>query len=269
MDESADSSYASILGPGFLKNVRQQMAARAEEDFTLRSYASHRRHRSESFGQAKNHTLKSTTSHRRHHSADEMTSAFIIPDISVNTIKTADTHPALSASARRVLDGLCKHECKNCTICSRVVSFETKQHTKHTIQVPKPVPVSDRMPESTPYQDEPTIRPSMAPGLALAKTIRSLEDEVTHLQSEHSRTAALYDKHDPSISMRQRKALKSRLEELQSGLERKSAQVYQLYDVLEGQKRSGQMMMEKDLEFTILSIIEDIDLPWEGIEEDE
>lgn len=211
----------------------------------------------------KEHTIRSTTSHRRHHSetsihttrrrrnvADDMTSAFIIPDISSNPITTETAHPSLSASARKVLDGLCKHDCTNCTVCARVASFDTKNRTK--VAIPKPIPVSERMPEPTPYEDEPTIRPSVEPDLALATVIKELEDEIAHLKLENTRLAAEYTKHDPSLGMRQRKALKKRLDELLNEIERKSDQLYGLYDVLEGQKESGDMAEE---------------LPWEGIEE--
>ena len=191
-----------------------------------------------------------TTTHRRHHSADEMTSAFIIPDISINT--TADVHPVLSSNARRVLDGLCKHECKDCKICSRVASFDNKTYTKSTIRVPKPVPVSERMQEPKHAGDEPTMRPSMEPGLALNKVIKSLEAEVSHLKSEHARAAAAYNKCDVSLGLRDRRALKIRIDELLSELERKSTQIYRLYDVLEGQD----IMTDRDMEMTVLSIIE-------------
>lgn len=336
-DISTDSSYASIVGPGFMSNLRQQVdnaratkaeshnqedltgrfsiksARRVDKDHTIQSNASHRRH-SETAGQAeKDHTVQSNVSHRRHsetagrveedhtirsnishrrqHSEtsvhtrttrhrrneiDDMTSAFIIPDISFNAITTEGVHPTLSANARRVLDSLCKHDCTNCTVCTRVASFDTKNHTKQKISIPKPIPVSERMPEPTPYEDEPTIRPSVEPGLALGTVIKGLEDEVAHLKLEHTRIAAAYAKHDSSLGMRQRKALKRRLDELLIAIEKKSDQVYALYDVLEGQKQSGQEMSDKDIEVTLLSIgigkdaeDEELDLPWEGIDDTE
>ena len=212
-----------------------------EKGHTIRSTASHGRRHSE--------TSVHTTRHRRN-VTDDMTSAFIIPDIASNPIITEAAHPSLSATARQVLDGLCKHDCTNCTVCTRVASFDTRSGAKVTI--PKPVPVSERMPEPTPYEDEPTVRPSVEPGIALATVIKGLEDEIAHLKLENTRLAGEYAKHDPSLGMRQRKALKKRLDELLNEIERKSDQLYGLYDVLEGQKESGDLTEE---------------LPWEGIEE--
>ncbi len=281
------------------------------EDQTSQSKASLRRHNSENLGRVQNQNVQSNPPLRRHHSekvgraeahksqphasnqgqtsetsvntratrrhhneSDDVTSAFIIPDISVDAVTNAFTHPTLSPSARRVLDGLCKHDCKNCTVCTRVASFDAKVSAKHKIHIPKPIPVSERMPKPAPYEDEPTIRPSVDPGLALGMVIKDLTDDVAHLKMEHTRISTAYAKHDTTLGARQRRALKKRLEELQNALERKSDQVYRLYDVLEGQKQSGQQMTEKDLEVTLLSIgieksflDEELDLPWEGIED--
>jgi hypothetical protein len=147
-----------------------------------------------------------------------------------------------------------------------------------------------------PYEDEPTISPSVDPGLALATVIKGLDDEIAHLKIEHARIQSAYNKHDSSLGMRQRKALKKRLDKLLKAIDIKSDQVYALYDVLEGQKQCGQQMSEEEIEITLLSIGVDpedftkgskkggkqttqhqnedddeddseLDLPWEGIEE--
>lgn len=217
-------------------------AGRVEKDLTIKSTTSHRRHRSET---------SVHTTRRRRHETDDITSAFIIPDISPNPITTSPVHPSLSASARQVLDGLCKHECTNCTICTRVASFDTKKNTE--IVIPKSVPVSERMPEPTTCEEEPTIRPSVEPSLALATVIKGIEDEIAHSKMEYTRISTAYTTHDASLGMRKRTALKKRLDELLTLIERKSVQLYGLYDVLEGQKKDEDDLTEE--------------LPWEGIEE--
>jgi hypothetical protein len=110
------------------------------------------------------------------------------------------------------------------------------------------------MPVPAPYEDEPTMRPAVQPGLALATVIKGLKDEVAHLKVELSRVQSAYNKHDSSLGMRQRKTLKKRLDELLKAIDAKSDQIYALYDVLEGQKQSGQQMSEEDVEITLLSI---------------
>ena len=266
---------------------------RAEDDRTNRSAASHNRRHSDS-------AIHAPSRHRRRE-LDDMTSEFIIPDIVSSTYGHAAEYPSLSTSARRILDGLCKHDAKNCSVCSRVVSFDTKSELKSKVHVPKPVPVSDRMPVPAPYEDEPTIRPAVQPGLALATVIKGLKDEVAHLKVEHSRVQVAYNKHDSSLGMRQRKTLRKHLDELLKAIDAKSDQIYALYDVLEGQKQSGQQMSEEDVENTLLSVGLDpneftrtsktsankatmeqnsiggghdeededseLDLPWEGIED--
>jgi hypothetical protein len=266
---------------------------RAEDDHTNRSSASRARRYSDS---AAHESIR-----RRHRQLNDMTSEFIIPDILPDNDGHATEYSALSTSARRILDGLCKHDAKNCTVCARVVSFDNKSEPKSKVHVPKPVPVSDRMPIPAPYEDEPTMRPAVKPGLALATVIKELKDEVAHLKVEHSRIQAAYNKHDSSLGMRQRKALKKHLDELLKAIDAKSDQIYALYDVLEGQKQSGQQMTEQDVETTLLSVGLDpneftntskanasketqgrsdnagglgdedddseLDLPWEGIED--
>jgi hypothetical protein len=269
-----------------VKSVKSD--GRVEEDHTTRSEASRNRRHSDS--------AVSARTKRRRNAAEDMTSEFIIPDISTNIHSNAPQHPALSANARRVLDDLCKHDCKNCTVCNRVASFENNTGVKHKMHIPKPIPVSERMPVPAPYEDEPTIRPSVEPGLALASVIKGLDDEIAHLKIEHARIQSAYNKHDSSLGMRQRKALKKRLDKLLKAIDIKSDQVYALYDVLEGQKQCGQQMSEEEIEITLLSIGVDpedftkgskkggkqttqrqnedndeddseLDLPWEGIEE--
>lgn len=184
---------------------------------------------------------------------DDMTSAFIIPDISINA-PNETANPTLTAAARQILDGLCEHDRKNCSICLRIASAKTKATAKQTTFVSKPIPVSERMPIAEPYGDEPTLRPSVPPGLALATVIKGLEDEVEHLKADRARVQAAYDKHDASLAKRQRKALKRHIDECMSQIERKMDQLYSLYDVLEGLKQSGREMTEDEVEITLTGL---------------
>jgi hypothetical protein len=270
-------------------SVQSDGKAAKEQDQTAQSSASHRRRHSEE-------SIQSRATCRRVVN-EEMTSAFILPDITLHGQHSAE-HPVLSAAARRVLDSLAQHDGHNCTVCSRVASFETndttkKIQTKQTIRIEKPIPVSERMPVPVPYEDEPTLRPSVAPGIALATVLKGLEDELAHLKMEQTQAQALYNKHDPSLGMRKRKNLKTKIKGLLKAVDTKADQIYALYDVLEGQKQSGQTLSEKDVEITLQSIGVDIDtlkekntsgedndragnegdedseldLPWEGIDD--
>jgi hypothetical protein len=232
-----------LTGRLSVRSVRS--SSRVDEDHNGKSGASHNRRYSDSAAHA---------STRRCNKMDDMTSEFIIPDIASNIHNYGIEYPALSTSARRIFDGLGKHDFKNCTVCARVVSFDNRPGPKSKVHIAKPVPVSDRMPVTAPDEDELTTRPSVQPGLALATVIKGLKDEVAHLKVEHSRIQSAYNQHDSSLGMRQRKALKKRLDQLLKTIDVKSDQIYALYDVLEGQKQSGQQMSEEDVEVTLLSV---------------
>ncbi|KAK4449324.1 protein Daple [Podospora aff. communis PSN243] len=201
-----------------------------------------------------------------------MTSAFFMPDITIHTEKEATNHsiPALSKEARRVLDGICKHKSGNCNVCIRIAAFgesrsvsmtrrvsittEDMRKGKKTISVEKPIPVSERMPEvGSKYAEEPTMRPSMDPGEALAILIKETRDEIEHLQMELKRLNDVYFALDKSLGQRERRRIMAEIKKLQSEVEMKSGHLYKLHDVLEGQKQAGQLMTEEEADVTILS----------------
>ncbi|RDL33591.1 uncharacterized protein BP5553_07959 [Venustampulla echinocandica] len=363
-DTLEGSSYASILGQGFMTNLRQHVRnlrdvkelqqrqrgattpsihddtvqsnhpiqssyprstqelvgilkntnTRNRDEFTgclsVRSAGSNALHaedltdclsvKSAQSGKSRSHheNSQASTSHRRHHSEtsvhahtyrrhrtekDDMTSAFIIPDIEFGSQQNGKDHPRLTPDARRVLDGLCQHNASNCILCRQVTSYgdsNATNGTKQTIRIDVPIPVSERMPIPAPYEDEPTIRPSVQPGLALATVIKGLQDEIAHLKMRQSEVQVAYNQHDSSLGRRARKTMKKTLEELLKQIDHKSDQVYALYDVLEGQKQSGQEMSDEEVERTLSNIglnhedttkegenDQDETLPWEGIED--
>ena len=86
-----------------------------------------------------------------------MTSAFIVPDITIHKSGVSSQPvPELTKEAQDVLDGLAKHNSQHCTVCKRAISNdEDHEHgatVREAIKIPKPVPVSDRMPKSGPYE---------------------------------------------------------------------------------------------------------------------
>ncbi|KAK3341132.1 hypothetical protein B0T25DRAFT_466228 [Lasiosphaeria hispida] len=202
-----------------------------------------------------------------------MTSGFFMPDITIHSDKQDTTEPAvpsLSKEARRVLDSICKHKPGNCNVCVRIaahgeqrsvsasrrvsISAEDMRKGKKTVCVEKPVPVSDRMPERVSrYEEEPTMRPSMSPGEALAILIKETQDEIEHLQMELKRLNEVYFGLDKSLGQRERRRVMAEIKKLQSEVEMKSGHLYKLHDVLEGQKQAGQLMAEEEINVTVLS----------------
>ena len=189
---------------------------------------------------------------------EEMTSAFILPDITMRIPATQKVSPA----GQDLFDLLPNHDGQNCTICKRTISPgnpHNHDELKEKITIPKPIPVSDRMPVKTPYEEEPTIRPSESPALALAKVLKCLEDELTHLKLQQARQQALYNQHDPALSKRKRKSVLASIEKVMNAVDAKADQIYALYDVLEGQKREGRVMGEEEVEMTLQSIGVDLE----------
>ena len=249
-------------------------------------------------------SVLSARSRRRGRNTENMTSAFILPDI---TIRATDLNtqevPELTKENQKNLERLAQHGAETCMVCKRSVGFGKRhdhaKRAKSMIKIPKPVPVSQRVPEAASAEEDMTIRPSQPPGLALATVLKGLEDETTHLKIKLSKYQALYNGHDPSLSKRQRKAVHQKIEGLLQAIDGKSDQIYALYDVLEGQKQHGQELTEQQIEVTLQSVgialnefdlvepevekaskaVEsarhpweliseagDADLPWEGIE---
>ncbi|KAF4553036.1 putative spindle pole body protein ppc89 [Elsinoe fawcettii] len=145
----------------------------------------------------------------RSRSFEEMTSAFILPDITIRDVGG---------------DKGVKHDGKNCTACP---ANEGKE-----IRVPKPVPVSEREADVTAV----TVRPAEEPKQALARVIKALEDEIVHLKIELGKQQREYARHEPGLGRTKRGEVKGKMDELIKEVERKSEMVYRLYDVLEGQK---------------------------------
>ncbi|OJD36730.1 cep57 centrosome microtubule-binding domain [Diplodia corticola] len=219
-----------------------------------------------------------SNSRRRRSAPTDMTSAFIIPDI-VNA-RLAEQHDDV-----------------NCTLCRKASC--SGEHTA-PVEIPEPVPVSERMPDDI----DATMRPSQPAPLALATVIKELQDELTHLNLQKAAYDSLLHSHDPSLSRRKRKTVEAKISDLLQAISAKSDQIYALYDVVEGQKDAGQLNEggEKEVEETLLSVgidpeemrektqkskgkrvviderekdseigglTDDEELPWEGISETE
>ena len=181
----------------------------------------------------------------------------------------------LSDSARHVLNELCEHECRNCSVCGRLgahgrhesckttsatkitTTVQGKQvQKKTTLRIPRPTPVSDRDMPTTSSGFEPTVRPANSPGKALARVIKTVNDEYEHLKMEMDRTWQSYRTEDSSCGGRKSSKTMTLLVAKANELHRKRQQLYDLHDVVEGQKAAGQLMTEEEIEMTIVNIME-------------
>ncbi|CAK4033829.1 hypothetical protein DOTSEDRAFT_49860 [Lecanosticta acicola] len=227
-------------------------------------------------------SILSNTSRRRRRTAsvEGMTSAFIIPDITMNASQALPAH---------VGNTCIQHDAQSCTLCTK---------DGKSVEIHMPIPVTDR--EEMGDVTNATIRPSQSPALALATVIKNLEDEVVHLKMQREGQNRLYNQHDPALSKRKRQNVKSEMDRLTELIEKRSDQVYALFDVVEGQKQAAEAarargeevdeMNDQDVEETLNSIgldpaelsgrvgrkapegLEEMDgmsdeseLPWEGL----
>ncbi|KAI1827521.1 hypothetical protein F4861DRAFT_550409 [Xylaria intraflava] len=199
-----------------------------------------------------------------------------VAEPTTETVKTAgkqkDTTaaPILTQSAKCVLDNLCQdHECYNCVLCARIRSRHetTGKYPKKTVRVDRPVPVTDRKKGQSVaaqvYEDQPTLRPSQDPAIALAKVMKGLKDEERHIRFAISKKQAVYDECDPSFNKRLWKQLDAEIRVLRKRRDLKRDQIYDLHDVLEGQKANAQLMSQEAIDMTITSVLSK-DPTWNG-----
>ena len=158
-------------------------------------------------------------------STEGMTSAFIVPDITLQGTQM----PAVTGK------GCIHHNAAKCTVCAR---------EGEEVSIPQPVPASER---DVGDVTDATVRPSQPPQEALAMVIKTLEDEIKHLKLKRDAKNRIYNQHEPALARRKRVAVKESIDALTAEIERKSDQVYALYDVLEGQKESMAGKDHRDL----------------------
>ncbi|KAI8955571.1 hypothetical protein F4801DRAFT_272091 [Xylaria longipes] len=181
--------------------------------------------------------------------------------------------PVLTQSAKRVLNKICHdHECYNCMVCARIKSHRHEANGKcgkKTVRVDRPVPVTDRVKSQLStsaydYEEQPTLRPSQDPAIALAKVMKGLKDEERHIRTTMARKQAVYDECDAAVNKKLWKKLDAEIRVLRQRRDLKRDQIYDLHDVLEGQKANAQLMSEEAIDMTIMSVLSK-DPTWNGI----
>ncbi|KAK9456798.1 centrosome microtubule-binding domain of Cep57-domain-containing protein [Dipodascopsis uninucleata] len=146
-----------------------------------------------------------------------------------------DILPKLNITMKKVMDQISQHNPTACTVCSRRRS--KKQHQSTPLQTPDNVPIRSIVNpmKSDLWEEEDTMRPSMAPQTAVNGVLTQLEDEFKHLKLQYHSLVEKYECLNPGLGKRKRKSLVSRLKEIIEELEGKADQIYALYDVLQSQ----------------------------------
>ncbi|KAI4110155.1 MAG: hypothetical protein L6R37_000048 [Teloschistes peruensis] len=207
---------------------------------------------------------------------EQMTSAFILPDITMNVQPTLDKQAPVQTL------GDAKEDCskvahksifQDTAEGSDILDYEPvaqKNAGSHS-QEKQPMisdgqlpTISDEELDITIQEDEPTIRPTQPPEAALATVLESLTTELAAQRARLAKYQTSYDRHDVSISRRQRKQILEKIQALLRSTDTKADQIYNLHDVIEGQKQKGQPITQTQVDNTMQSL--GLDLPWEGIE---
>ncbi|CAD6499723.1 BgTH12-03831 [Blumeria graminis f. sp. triticale] len=190
----------------------------------------------------------------------------IATDMKDNNDAKDRTHLSSSKAPKPSFHKSCDHQAQNCTICLCSTSDKDLQKPNYHIKVEKPIPVSNRIHITTPYGDDPTIRPSTSPGRALATVIKGLKEEIEHTALKYNNVHKTYMSHDASLGRKIRKGLSNSMKSLHKEMEIKKDQLYALYDVLEGQKQAQQEMTDEFLDLTLTQLGVVVDDTWEGID---
>lgn len=194
--------------------------------------------RNRSRSQTSMYSRISRASQGDHHrdNSDNMTSAYIIPDIEVAASATSkQSRPRHPSNIPVCGHGFPYHGPEQCDECARTASsiIDGLDSNKETTQL---IPVSERMPAAVDGQDEPTLRPSMPPMDALTRVLKALTEEERDMRKTLSGLQYDLNSLDSSLERSKRKALAARVDELQAATQKKADQIYFLYDVLEGLK---------------------------------
>ncbi|MCJ1276743.1 hypothetical protein MMC21_004550 [Puttea exsequens] len=179
----------------------------------------------------------------RRHGVDleHMTSEIIVPDITIKLPgPNAQPTPGVSRDAHVILNR----------------SINGTQHAQPqgregTLKVPKPIPVSDHIPRSDENHLDQTLRPSQPPGHALAIVIKRHEDALAFLKTKVSEYQKAYEATTGRTKGREEFAVYRILQRYLRASEAKRKDIYNLYDVLEGQKQAGQEMSQDEIEIGI------------------
>lgn len=199
---------------------------------------------------------------------DELTSGFILPDITFNLQPAVDSQAAIPTNSQPQLDVAQQNIAQTHVEQADLLDFGPvqahEQQAQQTAESPKLSPISDEELDITIYEEESSIRPSQPPDVALAVVLESLQTELASQRSQLAKYQRNYDRQDVAINRRQRKQILGRIQALLQSCDLKADQIYNLHDVIEGHKKEGQPITKDQVDNTLQSL--GLDLPWEGIE---
>jgi hypothetical protein len=189
-------------------------------------------------------TAASNTSRRRRHlSLDEnMTSAYILPDITVNQPAKQQAKLHVSHEAQSVLHRHDPEHVENCAVCQRLTTKKTRHSSHHATHATEKTDFTAQITRlmRDAMLDEPTIRPKISPWLALANVKKLLTDQFEEAKLKHSQAWEKYDAIEAPSNSKRHAASSRDLFHWSKKMEECRINLDQLRDVEEGMREQDE-----------------------------
>lgn len=169
-----------------------------------------------------------TSRRRRHHLEENMTSAYILPDITV--AQPAQSKSKVSKEAQQLLHGHDPHHLQSCEVCRRLVS-KSKVSQNFTAQITELLNATGL--------DDPTMRPKISPAQALANVKQQINDQFEHAKQKHREAWEQYDAVQAPRSSKKHDRISKELLYWQGKMEEFRLALDNLRDVEEGIVEDG------------------------------
>ncbi|KAL8869195.1 MAG: hypothetical protein Q9174_004450 [Haloplaca sp. 1 TL-2023] len=199
---------------------------------------------------------------------EELTSGYIVPDITMSPRETIDPEPSVPTTENHKSPVNVSQRSDTGTAERSDVGLQASQEQFALLpleQVRSQLPtISDEELDITIQSEDSTMRPSQSPESAVAAISESVKGELASQRSQLAKYQADYDRQDIELRWRQRKALAKKIRDIQQSIEHKADQLYNLRDITESQKTSrGGLVPHHQLDNSGQSA--GVQTPWQGI----
>lgn len=195
--------------------------------------------------------ISNTSRRRRHLDLDEnMTSAYIIPDITMSQAQPQVGKDTISKGAQSVLHRHDPDHIHNCEVCLRLTSTKKTKHVSHaaaaqtsSTAATRKAPADKQQPDFTAQitqllqdamLDDPTMRPKISPWQALSNVKKLLTDQFQEAKRKHSIAWETYDGIEAPMNSKRHAAVSQELFYWSKKMDECRINLDQLRDVEEG-----------------------------------
>ncbi|KIV94559.1 hypothetical protein PV10_02314 [Exophiala mesophila] len=201
--------------------------------------------------------ISNTSRRRRHLDLDEnMTSAYIIPDITMSQAQPQGSKDVVSKGAQGVLHRHDPDHIHNCEVCLRLTNTKKTKHVSHANATAQPssstaagkkasTSIDRPQPDFTAQitqllqdamLDDPTMRPKISPWQALSNVKQLLTDQFQEAKRKHRVAWETYDDIEAPLNSKRHAAVSQELFYWSKKMDECRINLDQLRDVEEGMK---------------------------------